>query len=66
MGLGEGLEVSRLDPLTVNVLDPVNQAREMVQHVFEVFLRGTEGRLERDRQQVVMVVPAARFLANLP
>jgi uncharacterized protein len=40
--------------------------RVHVPHVLQVFLRGGEGRRERIGAGAVVVVPATRFLANLP
>lgn len=37
-----------------------------VPHAFQVFQRGGEGRRERIAARAVLVVPASRFLANLP
>ena len=40
--------------------------RVHVPHVLQVFLCGGEGRRERIGAGAVVVVPATRFLANLP
>ncbi len=40
--------------------------RVRVPHAFQVFLRGGEGREQRIGASTVVIVPASRFLANLP